>query len=492
MMIGCAQGNFRAGRPAGLAPVAVVLHRSGTRDVLRARFNDGSSGVSAHYAIGRDGAIDQYVLETDTAFHAGLVVNPTWPLIRPGVNPNFYTIGVELEGRESDDWPAPQLAAAGALIRGVAGRWQFPIDAEHIVRHRAIRESSACPPATCPIGDIMAFAQRDAPLSQVPRDTVVRTMARTNLRRGSPHTRAPIDRVIDAGVELVVTGFTDDGDSVNGNAFWYRDDADRFLWAGATNVPDPARDPVLSELDIASPSTDAMELGLRPATADEPSAIDDLAIDRSTFALAAKEFFPDVTPKSLVVLHFTAGTSARSAFETWRNDPQHVATAYLVDSDGKIYEVFPPSRWAAHLGVKGTNHLHDRRSIGIEIANVGPLVPAADDRGALNWWPPKSKNHPEFTTKFCSVDDRDRYVESAFRGKSHFASFPNVQVDAVASLVRHVCDRFAIPRVLPPLPQRFTCDVGAFASFKGVCTHANFRQDKWDIGPAFPWERLGL
>ena len=31
-----------------------------------------------------------------------------------------------------------------------------------------------------------------------------------------------------------------------------------------------------------------------------------------------------------------------------------------------------------------------------------------------------------------------------------------------------------------------------FRQYKGVSSHANFSQDKWDIGPAFPWDRLGL
>ena len=79
-----------------------------------------------------------------------------------------------------------------------------------------------------------------------------------------------------------------------------------------------------------------------------------------------------------------------------------------------------------------------------------------------------------------------------FRGKSHFASFPDVQVDAVAALVRMLCAQFSIPPSLPPLSQRFTCDVNAFSTYTGVSSHANFRQDKWDIGPAFPWDRLGL
>jgi hypothetical protein len=45
---------------------------------------------------------------------------------------------------------------------------------------------------------------------------------------------------------------------------------------------------------------------------------------------------------------------------------------------------------------------------------------------------------------------------------------------------------------LPPSSTRFEFDPTSFATFKGVCTHANFRRDKWDIGPAFAWDRLGL
>jgi len=70
------------------------------------------------------------------------------------------------------------------------------------------------------------------------------------------------------------------------------------------------------------------------------------------------------------VLHFTAGQSARNAFGTWRRDAQRIGTACLVDVDGTVYEVFPPTQWAFHLGIAGTSR-HDRRSIGIEIATSG-------------------------------------------------------------------------------------------------------------------------
>jgi N-acetyl-anhydromuramyl-L-alanine amidase AmpD len=488
--IGAASANFRAGRPAGFVPEAIVLHRTGgTRDAIRGRFNDPRSSVSAHYVVGRDGRVEQYVLERDVAFHAGVIVGPTWPRLRPQVNPNHYTIGVELEGDVADGFADPQIAAAAALIADIARRWQFPVSAERVVTHTAIRTSTRCPGEGFPLDQLLALAaDHTAPLEQ-PAQRVVRTLSAARLRRGAPSLAAPIARVVPADTVLAVAGFTATGDRVDGNACWYALVDDEFVWAGATDVPAPVGDGELSPAE--ADTTDAMEPAAAPDAA-PPSGSLGVAIDRSTMVLAAKEFVGTVTAKDLIVLHFTAGTTARSAFDTWRLKPERVATSYIVDVDGTIFEVFPPRFWAAHLGVKGTKNADDRRSIGIEIANVGPLQPSTSDPGTLNWWPKRSASAGDFTTPFCRVDETDRYVRANYRGKAQFAAFPDTQVDAVAGLVRGLCQQFAIAPTLPAAGRRFDADPGAFASYKGVCSHANFRQDKWDIGPAFPWDRLGL
>jgi len=418
-------------------------------------------------------------------------VGATWPRLRPNVNPNFYTLGLELEGTADDDWPEPQVAAIAQLVADLASRWQFAIDAEHIVAHSAIRSASRCPGDTCPIATIIDKARGVTRTLLVPRETVVRTLSRTNLRRGAPSLHAPIARVVAADTELRVDRFIENGEPVQGNAFWYGDDEDTFVWAGATNVPRPvAGDGAAPDLGDSA-TTDPMEAVARVTKRATPPLQISRAIDRSKFVLPPKEFHGEAFRKDLIVLHFTAGTTAKSAFDTWRNDPVRVATAYLVDVDGTIYEVFPPEFWAAHLGVKGTQNAHDKRSIGIEIANVGPLQRSAEDSSVLNWWPRKSKDAPEFTTRFCRLDEAARFIAKPYRGKTHFASFPTVQVDSVAALVRGLCERFSIRPALPSPTLRFECDP-TFASYKGVCSHANFRLDKWDIGPAFPWERLGL
>lgn len=253
-------------------------------------------------------------------------------------------------------------------------------------------------------------------------------------------------------------------------------------------IANPNAVPVGTTLRIPLASTDEMDTS---AVVTPPQAgagtEGGVPIDRTRFALPSKEYYPMVTSKDLIVLHFTAGASAESAFRSWKNDPAHVATAFIVDTDGRVYETFDPRCWAYHLGVKGTDR-HDRRSIGIEMANVGPLKPSANDPNVLNWWPPNN----QWQTPYCRRDERDRYMEQEYRDVKYFARYTEAQASSVIKLVHQLCDEFGIPRKLAGSERLGTCDPGFYGSFKGVATHANFRQDKWDVGPAFEWDRLGF
>jgi N-acetyl-anhydromuramyl-L-alanine amidase AmpD len=254
----------------------------------------------------------------------------------------------------------------------------------------------------------------------------------------------------------------------------------------ASQIIDPNRLKVGQKLLIPSVTTDEASLTTRlPVSAPAPAAV---AINRTKFSLAAGQFFPEKFPKDLIVLHFTAGQSARSAYDSWSSTPLQVATSYLVDVDGSIYECFPPRAWAYHLGVTGAasaNWKHDKRSIGIEIANPGPLVIDKTNPQQLNWWP------GEFTAKWCTLAETTKYVASPYRGYSYYAAFPTVQSDAVVALVDHLCAAFSIPNALAPVVIRSAFDMTFFNTFKGIATHQNFRKDKTDIGPAFPLARLG-
>ncbi len=144
--VGCASSNFRSGRPAGFKPEAVVIHiAEGSLASVDAWFNNQAAVVSAHYCVGKNGDVHQYVKEEDTAYHAGNPIRPAWKLLKRGVNPNFYTIGIEHEGHAGDVWTEAQYAASAALVADIAKRWSIPLDADHVVMHREIYALRTCP-----------------------------------------------------------------------------------------------------------------------------------------------------------------------------------------------------------------------------------------------------------------------------------------------------------------------------------------------------------
>jgi N-acetyl-anhydromuramyl-L-alanine amidase AmpD len=235
--IGCPSSNFRKGRPFGLRPEAIVVHiMDGSFSAGQSVFLDASTHKSAHYGISHRGEIHQYVDESDTAYHAGIVVGPTWPLLKPNVNPNFYTIGIEHEGRPDDIWPEAQMDASGSLVGEIAARWSIPLDPLHVIRHHQIRASKTCPGNWV---TIEAILQR-APSSVAPAKALtnsVQILRNVNLR-ARPNTNSPILRILLAPSKQAIAGFVT-GERVRDNPFWYADTQGDYFWAGATDVPEP-------------------------------------------------------------------------------------------------------------------------------------------------------------------------------------------------------------------------------------------------------------
>lgn len=240
---GCASANFRSGR-RGQTPMAIVIHiMDGYLRGTDAWFNNPRSQVSAHYGVGKNGEVHQYVAETDTAFHAGTVDRPTWALMEPGanpgpnINPNYYTIGIEHEGFATDVWTPVQVSTSAALIAEVAARWGIRRDVDHVIKHHQIRASKPCPGDKIDIGAQLLGGVVPAK-PPVPNGLVV--LRDSNLRRATPSTAAPIVSVMSKGAAFNATDYTSAGERVAGNPFWYRDANGNCLWAGATNIPNPA------------------------------------------------------------------------------------------------------------------------------------------------------------------------------------------------------------------------------------------------------------
>jgi glycosyltransferase involved in cell wall biosynthesis len=138
-----------AGR-GGEKPLAVVVHTAdGSFHGTLAWFADPASGVSAHYLIGLDGRLAQFVDEEDTARHAGNVLRPTARLAeRLGSDPNPLTIGIEFEDGGDPlgvERPDAQYARGATLIAELAARWGIPLDRDHVIGHRELFADKECP-----------------------------------------------------------------------------------------------------------------------------------------------------------------------------------------------------------------------------------------------------------------------------------------------------------------------------------------------------------
>lgn len=101
--------NFRAGRRRALS--SIILHSTeGHRggDIPTLVGGDGRQ-VSVHWYVQSDGKIIHFVQDSDTAFHAGAVVDPKYS--------NDGSVGIEqehIDGKEP--WPDIQLQTVANLV----------------------------------------------------------------------------------------------------------------------------------------------------------------------------------------------------------------------------------------------------------------------------------------------------------------------------------------------------------------------------------------
>lgn len=127
-------------------PEAIVIHiTEGSASGAIAWFKNIKSQVSAHYIVKKTGEIVQVVSPDNTAWHAGIIKNPTWPLLKQGVNPNLYTIGIENEGFTTEKPTITQFLALAKLVKSLCVKYDISIDKNHIVAHHEIRSDKSCP-----------------------------------------------------------------------------------------------------------------------------------------------------------------------------------------------------------------------------------------------------------------------------------------------------------------------------------------------------------
>lgn len=125
-------------------PEAIVLHVTGpgTMAGMASWFGNAANKVSAHFGIGKDGKLYQYVEVGDAAWQAGNIAKPTAQIVldHGSLNPNVYTVGIEVllaPGENLNDYPA-QKATLVDLLLWLHGTTGIPLDRYHVIGHNEI------------------------------------------------------------------------------------------------------------------------------------------------------------------------------------------------------------------------------------------------------------------------------------------------------------------------------------------------------------------
>lgn len=132
--------NFTVGR-SGQKVKALVLHiAAGPLTAVFPTFNNPARQASAHFCIGKDGTLEQYVSVNDTAYANGLswvnnqwqnargkIVQPTWQDIVARTNPNLYTVSIEHEGHADEVWTNEMYDANNRLLAWLAEQFALAL-----------------------------------------------------------------------------------------------------------------------------------------------------------------------------------------------------------------------------------------------------------------------------------------------------------------------------------------------------------------------------
>ncbi len=235
--------NYSEGR-MNYTPIAIVVHiMEGSLEGTDSWFSSTISKVSAHYGIGKNGDVHQYVDEANTAWHAGRVNAPSWSLIKPAsnvmyINPNLYTLGIEHEGKEDTDWTDEMYQSSSSMIKQLSSKWNIPLDRNHIIGHHEIYSLKTCPGNKVDLNKLIALAS-GAPVQPVASNNPLKilqignatSIVRLNIRQ-SPNRNQPAVSTKDTGMRLAYDGFTTQGESVNGNSKWFYTTEGNWFWSG--------------------------------------------------------------------------------------------------------------------------------------------------------------------------------------------------------------------------------------------------------------------
>lgn len=196
-------------------------------------------------------------------------------------------------------------------------------------------------------------------------------------------------------------------------------------------------------------------------------------------------FIPEKHAKTQIVLHYTAGY-LKGDVAALSKPNYRVSVPFIIARNGTILNLWSSAHWAYHLGsgAVGGNTNGGKRTIAIELSNIGFLKRTGNNLVTVY----------SDSDVYCTLDQTQFYtkLDTSYRGEQYYATYTKQQYDSLIILLHYLTATYDIPRSFLPEDQRYVVgNVGELTNFKGIVSHVNYRSSgKWDIGPAFDWERI--
>jgi N-acetyl-anhydromuramyl-L-alanine amidase AmpD len=193
------------------------------------------------------------------------------------------------------------------------------------------------------------------------------------------------------------------------------------------------------------------------------------------------QFIKEETAKTQIVLHHTAsGPGVDGDLAWWRKTPERVATHFIIDREGQIYQLFDLKYWGWHLGLSNNDFASmgctyrnlDRSSVGIELDCWGHLKKSADGRYYPTGMEGKARPVTE-VHEYCK--------DNKWRGHTLYEKYSSAQISALKDLLHELCRQLNIPKKYNL--DMWGASVNALKGTPGIWTHASYRKDKSDCHP---------
>jgi cell wall-associated NlpC family hydrolase len=177
------------------------------------------------------------------------------------------------------------------------------------------------------------------------------------------------------------------------------------------------------------------------------------------------------TPKHSITLHHTSGYGSFNSLMGDRQGSAH----FMIGRDGNAYRIVDTEVVAWHANMWSWN------SIGIEVDNIGNLKLKGDTF------------YDEYGGAYCKKSDEGVWVEKDWPNYgTYWATWSDEQYVVIGRLLKALCHKHDIPKMILPEPQRYKgFNEAQQKKFRGICVHVNVKPDnRDDLGPYVDWARL--